>query len=165
MRVAELKESYPPSREAVEELANVKPVEDREVLVLRGKRDGAIKHVFWNPIRGEEVRPIDSEFKDLWRSLRVPDVVDLAADLESGKCAAHGRGSERHEGDRQCAQGAAAAGTARPQGQAEAWRRAAQVQAPKHASAGRGPQQGLCEAVVHIHDYISTGISVVHGSS
>ncbi|WFC95175.1 hypothetical protein MBRA1_001822 [Malassezia brasiliensis] len=83
MRVAELKESYPQAREAVEELANAQPVEDREVLVLRGKRDGAIKHVFWNPIRGEEVRPIDPEFKELWRSLRVPDVVDLAADLES----------------------------------------------------------------------------------
>lgn len=83
MRVAELKESYPQAREAVEELANAQPVEDREVLVLRGKRDGAIKHVFWNPIRGEEVRPIDPEFKELWRSLRVPDVVDLTADLES----------------------------------------------------------------------------------
>ena len=34
MRVAELKESYPQAREAVEELANAQPVEDREVLAL-----------------------------------------------------------------------------------------------------------------------------------
>ncbi|WFC99176.1 hypothetical protein MYAM1_001920 [Malassezia yamatoensis] len=83
MRVAELKESYPPARECIEELANAKPVEDREVLVLRGKRDGVIKHVFWNPIRGEEVKPIDEEFKELWRSLQVPNLVDMTADLES----------------------------------------------------------------------------------
>lgn len=83
MRVAELRESYPPAREAIEELVNAEPFKDRQVLALRGKRDGAIKHVFWNPIQGEEVRPIDNEFKELWRSLRVPDVVDLTTDLES----------------------------------------------------------------------------------
>jgi len=59
MRVAELKESYPPAREVVEELANAQPTENREVLALRGKRDGAIRHVFWNPVRGADVRPID----------------------------------------------------------------------------------------------------------
>lgn len=59
MRVAELRESYPPAREVIEELASVEPREDREILVLRGKRDGVIKYVFWNPVRGDEVRPID----------------------------------------------------------------------------------------------------------
>ena len=83
MRVAELRESYPPAREAIEELANEKPVEKRQVLVLRGKRDGSIKHVFWNPIQGDLVKPIDDEFKELWHSLNVPDVVDLATDLEN----------------------------------------------------------------------------------
>ncbi|PKI84537.1 hypothetical protein MVES_001734 [Malassezia vespertilionis] len=83
MRVAELRESYPPAREVVDELMSVQPFEDREVLALRGKRDGAVKYVFWNPVRGDEVKPIDSEFKELWHGLQVPDVVDLAADLES----------------------------------------------------------------------------------
>lgn len=59
MRLGELRESYPQAREAVEELASEQPVENRQVLVLRGKRDGAIKYVFWNPIQGEVVRPID----------------------------------------------------------------------------------------------------------
>ena len=59
MRVAELRESYPQAREAIEELVNEHPIENRQVLVLRGKRDGAIKHVFWNPIQGEIVKPID----------------------------------------------------------------------------------------------------------
>lgn len=83
MRVAELRESYPPAREAIEELVNEQPVENRQVLVLRGKRDGSIKHVFWNPIQGEIVKPIDDEFKQLWHGLQVPNVVDLAADLEN----------------------------------------------------------------------------------
>ena len=33
MRISELRESYPPAREAVEELVNEKPVENRQVLV------------------------------------------------------------------------------------------------------------------------------------
>lgn len=60
MRIAELKESYPPAKEVVEDLLNVQPKEDREVLVLRGKRDGALRNVFWNPVRGEIVKPVDA---------------------------------------------------------------------------------------------------------
>ncbi|WFD30931.1 hypothetical protein MSPP1_001957 [Malassezia sp. CBS 17886] len=83
MRVGELRESYPQAREAVEELAAVEPGEERPVLVLRGKRDGVVKNVFWNAVQGSEVRAIDEEFRDLWHGLKVPDVVDLAGDLES----------------------------------------------------------------------------------
>ena len=65
MRVAELRESYPQARDVIEELAAVQPPEDREILVLRGKRDGVIKYAFWNPVRGDEVRPIDNGTKAL----------------------------------------------------------------------------------------------------
>lgn len=59
MRLAELRESYPAARDAIEELSKVEPKEDREVLVLRGQRDGAIKQVFWNPLRGKEAKGVD----------------------------------------------------------------------------------------------------------
>lgn len=59
MRLAELRESYPAARDAIEELSKVEPREDREVLVLRGQRDGAIKQVFWNPLRGKDARGVD----------------------------------------------------------------------------------------------------------
>ena len=39
--------------------------------------------MFWNPIQGDLVKPIDDEFKELWHSLNVPNVVDLATDLEN----------------------------------------------------------------------------------
>ncbi|KAI3487479.1 hypothetical protein L1887_48583 [Cichorium endivia] len=59
MRLAELRESYPAARDAIEELSKAEPREDREVLVLRGQRDGAIKQVFWNPLRGKEAKGVD----------------------------------------------------------------------------------------------------------
>ncbi|PWN47640.1 hypothetical protein IE53DRAFT_401771 [Violaceomyces palustris] len=83
MKLAELRESYPQAREAIEELSKFQPSQDREVLVLRGQRDGAIKQVFWNPLRGDEVKPIDDEFKTLWHELKVPDLVDLPKELEN----------------------------------------------------------------------------------
>ncbi|KAN0060604.1 hypothetical protein ACQY0O_007262 [Thecaphora frezii] len=82
MRLAELRESYPAAKEAIEELSKHEPREDREVLVLRGQRDGAIKQVFWNPLRGSEARGVDEEFKTLWHELKVPDLVDLPKELE-----------------------------------------------------------------------------------
>ncbi|SJX61181.1 related to TFA2-TFIIE small subunit [Sporisorium reilianum f. sp. reilianum] len=82
MRLAELRESYPAARDAIEELSKVEPREDREVLVLRGQRDGAIKQVFWNPLRGKDAKGVDDEFKDLWHELKVPDLVDLPKELE-----------------------------------------------------------------------------------
>ncbi|GAK63003.1 transcription initiation factor IIE subunit beta [Moesziomyces antarcticus] len=82
MRLAELRESYPAARDAIEELSKAEPREDREVLVLRGQRDGAIKQVFWNPLRGKEAKGVDDEFKELWHELKVPDLVDLPKELE-----------------------------------------------------------------------------------
>ena len=83
MRLSELRESFPPAREVIEELVNEQPPQNRQVLALRNKRDGAIRHVFWNPIQGDIVKPIDAEFRELWHGLQVPNVVDLASDLES----------------------------------------------------------------------------------
>lgn len=82
MRLAELRESYPAARDAIEELGKVEPKEDREVLILRGQRDGAIKQVFWNPLRGKDAKGVDDEFKELWHELKVPDLVDLPKELE-----------------------------------------------------------------------------------
>lgn len=59
MRLAELRESYPAAKDAVEELAKAEPREERQVLVLRGQRDGAIKQVFWNPLRGKDAKGVD----------------------------------------------------------------------------------------------------------
>jgi hypothetical protein len=83
MRLSELRESFPPARDVIEELVNEQPPQNRQVLALRNKRDGAIRHVFWNPIQGDIVKPIDAEFRELWHGLQVPNVVDLASDLES----------------------------------------------------------------------------------
>ena len=81
MRLSELRESFPPARDVIEELVNEQPPQNRQVLALRNKRDGAIRHVFWNPIQGDIVKPIDAEFRDLWHGLEVPNVVELATDL------------------------------------------------------------------------------------
>lgn len=58
MKLSELRESYPQAKEAVEDFANKKPREDREVLVLRGK-DTSAKMVFWNEFQGEQARGPD----------------------------------------------------------------------------------------------------------
>ena len=84
MRLAELRESYPAAREAVEDLAKAQPRENRQVLVLRGQRDGAIKQVFYNPLQGPDAKGVDEEFKSLWHQLKVPDLVDLPKELEQG---------------------------------------------------------------------------------
>jgi transcription initiation factor TFIIE subunit beta len=61
MRLAELRESYPLAKEAVEDFAKTEPKQDREVLVLRGK-DQSAKMVFWNEFRGEQAKgPDDGE--------------------------------------------------------------------------------------------------------
>lgn len=110
MKLSELRESYPQAREAIEAFAATRPRYKREVLVLRGK-DGAIKMVFSNESRGEEMRgpddggdeellvadgeggetvrppptpPAGGEFRSLWSSIKVPDsAVDLARQLEA----------------------------------------------------------------------------------
>lgn len=59
IKIAELKDSYPNAKEAVEELSKKEPSEDREVLVIRGAKDGAPKTVFWNPLSGPEAKGVD----------------------------------------------------------------------------------------------------------
>ncbi|PWN28145.1 hypothetical protein BDZ90DRAFT_251794 [Jaminaea rosea] len=89
MKLSELRESYPQAREAIEAFAATRPRYKREVLVLRGK-DGAIKMVFSNESKGEEMRGPDDGgdeellFRSLWSSIKVPDsAVDLARQLEA----------------------------------------------------------------------------------
>lgn len=59
IKIAELKDSYPNAKEAVEELSRKDPPEEREVLVIRGAKDGAPKTVFWNPMSGPEAKGVD----------------------------------------------------------------------------------------------------------
>ncbi|PWN20695.1 hypothetical protein BCV69DRAFT_312646 [Microstroma glucosiphilum] len=82
MRLAELRESYPLAKEAVEDFAKTEPKQEREVLVLRGK-DQSAKMVFWNEFRGEQAKGPDDEFRELWHQQKVPDAVDLARSLEA----------------------------------------------------------------------------------
>ncbi|KAE8250294.1 hypothetical protein A4X13_0g4829, partial [Tilletia indica] len=76
MKIAELRESYPDARTGLEELAKHKPVEDREVLVLRNK-DQSVKYAVWNPTKGEDVRRVDEEFRTLWHGQKVPDDIEM----------------------------------------------------------------------------------------
>ncbi|KAK0528252.1 hypothetical protein OC842_004616 [Tilletia horrida] len=80
MKIAELRDSYPDARGGLEELAKHKPAEDREVLILRNK-DQSIKYAVWNPTKGEEVRRVDDEFRTLWHAQKVPDEVEMDAEL------------------------------------------------------------------------------------
>lgn len=160
MRLVELRESYPQAREAVEELLNEQPLENRQILVLRGKRDGAIKHVFWNPIQGEAVKPIDEEFKELWHNLKVPNVVDLSHDLENGACCVLTyRGPQRYSHGRNspCQYCVLRSGAAWEEGPTR--HGATQVQAPEHAFEGRRLEQRLCQAQL-----IILSMDVIHYS-
>jgi len=80
MKVADLRDSYPDARGGLEELAKHRPAEDREVLVVRNK-DASIKYAVWNPTKGEEVRRVDEEFRTLWAAQKVPDEVEMDAQL------------------------------------------------------------------------------------
>ena len=78
--------------------------------------------------------------------MRVPDVVDLAQDLESGAFMQLTRGSQCHQDSRSAAKTRSKPSRQAPQGQAR--RRPAQVQAAKHASQGSRPQSRLCKALI-----------------
>lgn len=58
MKLSEIRESYPAAKEAIEELIRIERKQDRELLILRGPKDQGIRHVFWNPIRGDEATPV-----------------------------------------------------------------------------------------------------------
>ncbi|KDN41061.1 hypothetical protein K437DRAFT_258417 [Tilletiaria anomala UBC 951] len=83
IKMTDLRESWPDVKVAIEQLTKNVPREEREVLVWKQSRDGLIKGVSWNPIRGEEVKDVDQEFRDLWHSFNSPDAVDLSKQLEA----------------------------------------------------------------------------------
>jgi transcription initiation factor TFIIE subunit beta len=73
--VKELKDGYP----NVEE--DLKTLEGRgEVLVIRGKKDGLARMVWYNDPQLNV--GISDEFKELWGGLKVPDAADLPRELE-----------------------------------------------------------------------------------
>lgn len=154
MRLGELRESYPQAREVVEELAHEQPVENRQILVLRGKRDGAIKYVFWNPIQGEIVRPIDEGM--LWYSHRIQGTVAQYEGARRGglgqrfgeRCVyqAYARGSQCNADGRYHAQSNSTHGSSAAGQKRQARCSAAQIQAAEYPPPGRRPQPGFCQA-------------------
>jgi len=73
--VKELKDGYP----NVEE--DLKTLEARgDVLVIRGKKDGLARMVWYNDAKLNV--GISQEFKELWASLKVPDAGDLPRELQ-----------------------------------------------------------------------------------
>ncbi|KAK0433623.1 hypothetical protein EV421DRAFT_1892913 [Armillaria borealis] len=81
--VRDLKEAWKEAPAAIEELE-----QDGEVLVIRTAKDGQLKMVFWNEIKGDEEsggKLVEQEFIDLWHDLKVPDDVDLIRQLATGK--------------------------------------------------------------------------------
>lgn len=53
----------------MEDFANKRPREDREVLVMRGK-DGSAKMVFWNQFQGEQARgPDEGQWRPQWEKM------------------------------------------------------------------------------------------------
>ncbi|KAG0053399.1 hypothetical protein BGZ83_001165 [Gryganskiella cystojenkinii] len=73
MDYKELKDSYSKLDQAVEELAN-----EGRILVVRNK-DGKPRVLFWNDQRYNTA--MDSEFRDIWHRLRIPDEMDLQKEL------------------------------------------------------------------------------------
>ena len=73
--VKELKDGYPNVDQ------DLKTLEARgEVLVIRGKKDGLARMVWYNDAKLNV--GISNEFKELWASLKVPDAGDLPRELE-----------------------------------------------------------------------------------
>jgi transcription initiation factor TFIIE subunit beta len=76
--VRALKESWKEAPAAIEELEN-----EGEVLVTRTQKDGTLRMVFWNEIRGEQ--RVEDEFLKLWHGLKTPNDVDLLKSLANGE--------------------------------------------------------------------------------
>jgi transcription initiation factor TFIIE subunit beta len=73
--VKELKDGYPNVDQ------DLKTLEARgEVLVIRGKKDGVARMVWYNDAKLNI--GISNEFKELWAGLKVPDAGDLPKELE-----------------------------------------------------------------------------------
>ncbi|KAK2463197.1 hypothetical protein APHAL10511_004852 [Amanita phalloides] len=76
-----LKESWKEAPQAIEELEK-----EGEVLVTRTVKDGQLRMVFWNEVKPTEEEggvAVETEFHDLWHSLKVPNEVDLLKQLAS----------------------------------------------------------------------------------
>lgn len=111
-RLADLRDSYPQTREAVDTYSKrakrrtdadrdgvetnatapgAAEDEAKKLLILPGPKEGTIRQVFFNEASsrkyiaqndGKIIQPLNEEFKDLWHSLAVPDSVDLPRQLE-----------------------------------------------------------------------------------
>ena len=96
-----LKDSWKEAPQAIEELEK-----EGEVFVTRTAKDGQLRMVFYNEVKGDDQGPIEVEkgknsqscretqrltvsveFVDLWHSLKVPNETDLLKDLASGTLA------------------------------------------------------------------------------
>jgi transcription initiation factor TFIIE subunit beta len=76
--VRALKESWKEAPAAIEELEK-----EGEVLVTRTQKDGTLRMVFWNEVRGDE--KVEEEFLKLWHGLKTPNDVDLLKSLANGE--------------------------------------------------------------------------------
>lgn len=98
LAVRALKDSWKEAPQAIEELEK-----EGEVFVTRTAKDGQLRMVFYNEVKGDNQGPIEVEkgetlvsrcglqlftvsieFVDLWHSLKVPNETDLLKDLASG---------------------------------------------------------------------------------
>lgn len=101
LAVRALKDSWKEAPQAIEELEK-----EGEVFVTRTAKDGQLRMVFYNEVKGDDQGPIEvekgetlvfryvlqlltvaTEFVDLWHSLKVPNETDLLKDLASGMLA------------------------------------------------------------------------------
>jgi len=80
LSVRSLKESWKEAPQAVEELEK-----EGEVYVTRTLKDGQLRMVFYNEVKGDEEGPIEveKEFLDVWHGLVVPNDTDLLKDLDN----------------------------------------------------------------------------------
>jgi transcription initiation factor TFIIE subunit beta len=80
LAVRALKDSWKEAPQAIEELEK-----EGEVFVTRTAKDGQLRMVFYNEVKGDDQGPIEveKEFVDLWHSLKVPNETDLLKDLAS----------------------------------------------------------------------------------
>jgi len=80
LSVRSLKESWKEAPQAVEELEK-----EGLVFVTRTVKDGQLRMVFFNEVKGDDQGPIevDQEFLDIWHSLAVPNDTDLLKDLHN----------------------------------------------------------------------------------
>lgn len=79
--VRALKESWKEAPLAIEELEK-----EGDVLVTRTVKDGQLRMVFWNEIKPDDEsggKQVETEFFDLWHSLKVPNDVDLLRALHA----------------------------------------------------------------------------------